>query len=116
MSITPGQEPGPRTEEPLLAEEPLPPGGDNLAQTVEAIDRKLRRRGPDKVEQADEEADAAEGDASDAEDRAGDEGPGAGSDAQEDPTSDEGADAEDPEAQDGDGPRPDPSETTDSTD
>ncbi|WP_122262656.1 hypothetical protein [Ornithinimicrobium cerasi] len=104
MSITPGEEPGPRTEEPLLAEEPLPPGGDNLARTVEEIDKKIRSRGPDEVEDADEAADAAEGDAEDADERSGDDGAGSDADAQQDPTSDEGADPEDPEAQGADEP------------
>ena len=32
MTITPGEVPGARTEEPLLAEEPLPPGDQDLAE------------------------------------------------------------------------------------
>lgn len=99
MAINPGEIPGPRTEDPLLAEEPLPPGGENLAETVEEIDESIRSAGPDDVEQADRRADAAEGDADDAPERTADSSHGSESDASEDPTSDQGADPEDPEAQ-----------------
>lgn len=101
MGITPGVEPGPVEEEPLLAEEPLPPGRNNLAKEVEALDERIRKSGPDEVQQADEEADAVEGDPDDATSRDADSDTGSDADADEDPTSDEGVDAEDPEAQRG---------------
>ena len=112
MGITPGVEPGPVEEEPLLAEEPLPPGSE-LAEKVEELDERIRQAGPDEVREADQEADAVEGDAGDSlsgeadADKGSDEGSGKGSDlgsdadADEDPTSDAGADPEDPEAQQG---------------
>ena len=101
MGITPGVEPGPVEQEPLLAEEPLPPGRAELADQVEAIDDRIRAAGPDEVQEADEEADAVEGDADDAHSRDADSDTGSDADADQDPTSDEGVDAEDPEAQQG---------------
>ena len=101
MGITPGVEPGPVEEEPLLAEEPLPPGAAHLAEEVEAIDGRIRAEGPDEVQEADEEADAVEGDADDAQTRDADSDQGSDADSDADPTSDEGVDAEDPEAQHG---------------
>ena len=101
MSITPGAEPDPAEESPLLADEPLPPGTADLAQAVEEIDEHIRSEGPEEVEEADKQADAVEGDAEDAQDPKADRAPGSDADADADPTSDEGADAEDPEAQQG---------------
>lgn len=94
MGIVPGQDPG-YTEEPLLADEPLPPGVEDISGDVDALEKRIRERGPEEVEQADERADAVEG---------GSSGGAGGADAAQDPTSDEGADAEDPQAQHGDGP------------
>lgn len=103
MAITPGQEPGPATDEPLLAEEPPPPGSQEVVEDVEELDDRIRAEGPDEVEQADREADAVEGDAEDAAEQG--EGttdePGSAADADRDPTSDQGEDPEDPEAQQG---------------
>ena len=101
MAIVPGEIPEPREEPPLLAEEPLPPGVGDIAQQIEDLDKKIREGGPEEIEQADEAADAAEGDADDAQERVADTDAGSDSDSDEDPTSDEGADAEDPEAQQG---------------
>lgn len=101
MGITPGVEPGPVEDQPLLAEEPLPPGRSELAEKVEAIDERIRKAGPDEVQEADEAADAVEGDADDAHSRGADSDAGSDADSDEDPTSDEGVDAEDPEAQQG---------------
>ena len=98
MGIVPGQDPGPQPE-PLLADEPPPPGVEDFSEDVDAMERRIRERGPEEVEKADEQADAVEGESGDRE--AGD-GPGASADAAHDPTSDEGADPEDPEAQRGD--------------
>lgn len=95
MGIVPGEDPGPRGE-PLLADEPRPPGVEDYSEDVDALERRLRERGPAEVEDADRQADAVEG---------GDgTGSGARADSDRDPTSDEGADPEDPEAQHGEGP------------
>ena len=103
MGIVPGEEPRPVEKKPLLADGPLPPGdSDDIAEDVEDIDRSIRAAGSDEIAQADEQADAAEGDAKDAKARQG--GTSAGSDADEDPTSDKGVDPEDPEAQEGANP------------
>ncbi|WP_131105855.1 hypothetical protein [Ornithinimicrobium sufpigmenti] len=99
MGITPGEEPGPVEEQPLLAEEPLPPGSE-LAEKVEELDERIRQAGPEEVREADEEADAVEGDADD-DTRTRDADAGSDADSDADPTSDEGADPEDPEAQHG---------------
>lgn len=96
MSIVPGQDEGPRAE-PIPADEPLPPGVEDWSDDVDAIEKRIRQRGPDEVQAADERADAVE-------DNAGKDEPGASSDADQDPTSDEGADPEDPEAQRGEEP------------
>jgi hypothetical protein len=109
MGIVPGQDPGPQPE-PLLADEPPPPGVEDFSEDVDAMERRIRERGPEDVEQADRQADAVEGDAGSAansERSAADEegvGPGSRSDAGQDPTSDQGADPEDPEAQRGEEP------------
>lgn len=97
MSIVPGENPAPR-QEPLLNEDPPPPGVEDYSDDVDALEKRIRERGPDEVQQADEQADAVEG----GDDPDG--GAGSRSDAEQDPTSDEGADPEDPEAQRGDGP------------
>ena len=96
MGITPGVEPAPAEEEPL-------PPGSELAEKVEALDERIRQAGPDEVQEADDKADAVEGDADDALSPGSDTSSGTGSDADadEDPTSDPGADPEDPEAQQG---------------
>lgn len=62
MGIVPGEEPAPRTKEPLLNEEPVPPGVEDYYDEVEELEKRVRERGPEEVEQADEQADAAEGD------------------------------------------------------
>lgn len=103
MSIVPGQDEGPR-KEPLLADEPLPPGVEDWSDDVDAIEKRIRERGPDEVQKADEQADAVEGDGGHDEGDGGSDEPGSASDAANDPTSDEGADPEDPEAQRGDEP------------
>ncbi len=102
MSIVPGQDAEPR-EDPLPADPPLPPGVEDYSDDVDAIEKRIRARGPAEVRQADEQADAVEA-------AAGQEGRGTRADAANDPTSDEGADPEDPEAQHGEEP------TTSSTD
>ena len=100
MAIVPGEEPRVSDETPLLADEPPPPGtGDDIAEQVEQLDDQIRSGGSDEVEQADEAADAVEGDADEAADAAPDEDLGSDADSEADPTSDEGADPEDPEAQ-----------------
>ena len=97
MGIVPGTEPAPK-EEPLLADEPLPPGVVDHTGDIDSLEKRIRERGPEEVEQADEQADAVE-------DQGTGEGrPGSGADSGQDPTSDEGADAEDPQAQHGKGP------------
>lgn len=55
MSITPGQEPQPRTDEPMLAEEPLPPGNGDIEEQVEDLDQKLRASGSDEAAEAQED-------------------------------------------------------------
>ena len=60
MSITPGEVPGPR-EEPLLADEPIPPGVEDWSDDVDAMEERIRKGGPDEVQEADEAADAVEG-------------------------------------------------------
>ena len=52
MSITPGQEPRPRDDEPMLAEEPLPPGNGDIEAKVEELDQKLRAAGTDEAAEA----------------------------------------------------------------
>lgn len=56
----------------ILATGPTPPGGDDIRQVVDDIDRRIREVGPEDVEQADEAADdpdtAHEGDPLDKED------------------------------------------------
>jgi hypothetical protein len=101
MAIVPGEEPPVFGEEtPLLADEPLPPGtGRDIAEQVEQLDEQIRSGGSDEVEQADEAADAVEGDVEDAREGEADQDLGSDADADADPTSDEGADPEDPEAQ-----------------
>ncbi|MFK5635239.1 MULTISPECIES: hypothetical protein [unclassified Ornithinimicrobium] len=60
MSITPGEVPGAR-EEPILADEPAPPGVEDWSDDVDAMEERIRKGGPDEVEEADEAADAVEG-------------------------------------------------------
>ncbi|GAA1166665.1 hypothetical protein GCM10009584_04560 [Ornithinimicrobium humiphilum] len=104
MSIVPGQDPVPQSE-PLLADEPLPPGVEDWSDDVDALEQRIRQRGPSEVERADEQADAVEGEGgAQPQESVGEGGDGSGADASSDPTSDEGADAEDPEAQSGDEP------------
>ncbi|OLT18931.1 hypothetical protein BJF86_02950 [Serinicoccus sp. CNJ-927] len=52
MSITPGEEPRGRTDEPMLAEEPLPPGNGDIEAKVEELDKKLRASGSDEAAEA----------------------------------------------------------------
>ncbi|ANS79890.1 hypothetical protein SGUI_2494 [Serinicoccus hydrothermalis] len=52
MSITPGEEPRARDEEPMLAEEPLPPGNGDIEAKVEDLDQKLRASGSDEAAEA----------------------------------------------------------------
>lgn len=61
MGIVPGTEPGPYQEEPLLAEEPLPPGEEQRIEEVDQIAKDVRASGSKEAEAADEKADAVEG-------------------------------------------------------
>lgn len=54
------QSPGDGSVEPLLAEGPLPPGSE-VEELVDSLDDRIRERGPDEVEEADEQADDAQG-------------------------------------------------------
>ncbi|MFK5582758.1 hypothetical protein [Serinicoccus sp. LYQ131] len=54
MSIVPGEEPRSRDEEPLMAEEPLPPGNGDIEAKVEELDQRLRESGSDEVAEAQE--------------------------------------------------------------
>ncbi|AXH96295.1 hypothetical protein [Ornithinimicrobium avium] len=91
MGIVPGQDPIPRSGPPLLNEEPVPPGVDDLTEDIDAIEERARRSGPAEVERADRQADAVEGDREHEEPGAERDGvePGARSDAANDPTTDE---------------------------
>ena len=61
MGIVPGTEPGPYETEPLLAEEPLPPGKEERVEAVDDIERSVREGGSAEAKEADEAADAVEG-------------------------------------------------------
>ena len=61
MGIVPGTEPGPHEEEPLLAEEPLPPGKEERVETVDEIEQDVRASGSEEARAAEDAADAVEG-------------------------------------------------------
>ncbi|PZU48844.1 MAG: hypothetical protein DI571_03045 [Arsenicicoccus sp.] len=54
MSIIPGSEPRPEGSEPMLADEPLPPGEHDIEETVDALDQKVRQSGSEEVAEAQE--------------------------------------------------------------
>ncbi len=81
--------PGDGSTSPLLADEPLPPGSD-AEEIVDAIDKRIRDRGSAQVQEADESADASEGQQS-----GGSAADRPRSDAAQDPT-DDGADNDQP--------------------
>ncbi|CAN5869327.1 MAG: hypothetical protein M3520_12185 [Actinomycetota bacterium] len=81
--------PGDGSTSPLLADEPLPPGSD-AEEIVDAIDKRIRDRGSAEAQDADESADASEGQRS-----GGSAADRPRSDAAQDPT-DDGADNDQP--------------------
>ncbi|WP_298886693.1 hypothetical protein [uncultured Serinicoccus sp.] len=61
MSIIPGSEPRPEGSQPMLADEPLPPGEHDIEETVDALARQERDAGSDEAAQA-QESKETEGD------------------------------------------------------
>lgn len=93
MGIVPGEDPREASGPPLLNEEPVPPGVEDLTDDVDEIERRVRQHGPADVERADRQADAVEGDREHEEPGDQPDGvePGSRSDAAHDPTTDEPA-------------------------
>lgn len=94
MGIVPGVEPDHGVSQPpLLNEDPVPPGVEDLSEDVDEIESRVRGAGPAEVERADEQADAVEGDAEHEERGDAPDGvePGTRSDAANDPTTDDPA-------------------------
>ncbi len=99
MGIVPGEEPAERTGPPILNEDPVPPGVEDLRDDVDEIEQRVRRSGPEEVERADRAADAVEGEEDrgegddgeddDAAEEVGSDDAGSASDAANDPTSDD---------------------------
>ncbi|WP_151526401.1 hypothetical protein [Serinicoccus kebangsaanensis] len=54
MSIIPGSEPRPPGSDPMLADEPLPPGEHDIEDTVDGLDQLVREGGSDEIADAQE--------------------------------------------------------------
>lgn len=75
--------PGEGGRDPLVADQPLPPGS-NAEEIVDELDARIREGGPDEVKEADERADAVEDHGEEGDDDREEEA----SDAGRDPTDD----------------------------
>lgn len=75
--------PGEGSREPLVADQPLPPGS-NAEEIVDELDARIRQGGPEEVREADQRADAVEDHGEDGDDDREEEASDSGSDPTDD--------------------------------